>query len=230
MSKAVAILQSNYIPWKGYFDLINLVDEFILLDDVQYTRRDWRNRNRIKSHRGLLWLSIPVLVKGRYDQKVKDTKISDQSWRRAHWGSITHNYGRAPYFRCYRDLFEDLYLGHSDQRLSDVNYRFITAICEMLGITTQIAWSMDYQLAGARTERLVDLCKQTGAGIYVSGPAAKAYLDEDLFRKENIDVRYMHYSDYPEYHQLFPPFEHAVSIVDLVFNEGPSASKYMLSF
>jgi hypothetical protein len=109
MSKKVAVVQSNYIPWKGYFDLINLADEFIMFDDMQYTRRDWRNRNRIKSRQGPIWLAIPVEAKGKRDQKIKDTVISDPGWNRNHWRAIVYNYAKAKYFSNYKDRFEELY-------------------------------------------------------------------------------------------------------------------------
>jgi hypothetical protein len=231
LNKKVAIVQSNYIPWKGYFDLINLVDEFILYDDVQYTRRDWRNRNKIKTPQGPKWLTIPVKTKGRYYQKVREAEISDPGWSGQHWQCITHNYSRAEYFDKYRDLFEDLYLGQNERFLSQINHRFLTAICQILGIHTKLSWSMDYRIAERdRTEKLVDFCKQVGATEYISGPAAKAYVDEELFKNEGITLRYMDYSGYPEYPQLFPPFEHSVSIIDLIFNEGPNAPRYMRSF
>jgi len=228
--KAVAIVQSNYIPWKGYFDIINLVDEFILFDDMQYTRRDWRNRNKIKTANGARWLTIPVEVKGKYFQKIKDTKVSDAEWNRKHWKAIMHSYSRSKYFEEYREQFEELYLGCSENYLSRINYRFLTAICKIFGIDTKISWSMDYKLVASKTETLVDLCKQAGATEYISGPSAKDYIDEELFRKEGIAFRYMDYSGYPEYNQLYSPFYHAVSIIDLIFNEGPNAQKYMKSF
>jgi len=228
--KKVAIVQSNYIPWKGYFDLINLVDEFILFDDMQYTRRDWRNRNIIKTPNGPLWLTIPVEVKGKYEQKIKDTTISDPAWARKHWASIVHNYSKAKYFPMHRDVFENLYLKSEERFLSQVNYLFLSAICEILGIKTTISWSMNYNSANGKTARLVDLIKQAGATEYISGPAAKDYLDEELFRSEHIALQYMDYSGYPEYNQLFPPFEHQVSVIDLIFNEGPQAKAYLRSF
>ena len=230
MNKKLALVQSNYIPWKGYFDLINLVDEFVLFDDAQYTRRDWRNRNRIKTSSGLGWLTIPVEVKGKYFQRINETVISDPDWSRLHWKTVTHSYSKAPFFHEYRELFENLYRGAVDRHLSQINHRFIVAICEMLGITTKISWSMNYKLVPGKTARIVNLCEQAGATEYVSGPAAKAYMEEDLFRAKDIAVSYVDYSDYPEYHQLYPPFEHKVSIVDLIFNEGPNASKFMKSF
>jgi hypothetical protein len=229
-SKKVAIVQSNYIPWKGYFDLINLVDEFILFDDMQYTRRDWRNRNIIKTPTGPKWLTIPVEVKGKYLQKINDTTISDPSWRKKHWTTIVHNYSKAQYFLTYKDLFEKLYLDSEERFLSQINYRFLSAICDLLGIKTKISWSTNYNSIAGKTERLVDLCKQSGATVYISGPAAKSYLDEELFRREDIALRYMDYGQYPEYTQLSQPFEHRVSIVDLILNTGPEATKYMKSF
>jgi hypothetical protein len=229
--KKVAILQSNYIPWKGYFDLINMVDEFILYDDMQYTRRDWRNRNIIKTANGPKWLTIPVDVKGKYYQKIKDTKIKDPSWAERHWKSITHNYAKAEFFDDYRDVFEGFY--HecaAEECLSRVNYRFLQAICAMLGITTDITWSMDYDLVDGKTERLVGLCRDAGATHYISGPAARDYIDEDLFREAGIELSYIDYSGYPEYRQLFGEFTHRVSVIDLIFNEGPGAPKFMKSF
>ena len=210
--------------------MINSVDEFVLYDDVQYTIRDWRNRNIIKTANGPLWLTIPVEVKGKYHQKIKDTLISDPAWPRKHWASITHSYSKATYFPTYKELLAELYAGAEDKLLSKINYRFIVAICQILGIDTTISWSMDYNLVGDKTERLLHLCKQAGATKYVSGPAAKAYLDEGLFEREGITVDYMDYSGYAEYKQLYPPFEPRVSVIDLIVNEGPDATRYMKSF
>lgn len=230
MNKKLALVQSNYIPWKGYFDLINLVDEFVLFDDVQYTRRDWRNRNRIKTSHGPKWLTIAVEVKGKYFQKINETVISEPRWNEFHWNTITHSYSKAPFFHHYRERFENLYRSATDKYLSQINHRFIIAICRMLGITTKISWSMDYKLAAGKTERIVDLCERAGATEYISGPAAKAYMDEDLFQAKGIAVSYIDYSGYPEYHQLYPPFAHDVSIIDLILNEGPNAAKFMKTF
>jgi hypothetical protein len=230
VDKKVAIVQSNYIPWRGYFDLIGSVDEFILYDDMQYTRRDWRNRNIIKTARGPAWLTIPVEVRGKYFQKIRETVISDRAWAADHWKTIVHNYSKAEFFDLYKDFFEALYLGSEERLLSQVNFRFLSAICGLLGIGTKLSWSMDYRLDEGKTERLVGLCKQAGATQYLSGPAAKDYMDEALFEREGIAVCYMDYSGYPEYRQLFPPFEHGVTVLDLIFNEGPDATKYMKSF
>jgi len=233
MSKRVAVVQSNYIPWKGYFDLMNRVDEFILFDDVQYTRRDWRNRNRIKTPRGPAWLSIPVQAKGNYLAAIKDITLSDPAWGRRHFDILAENYRGARHFKTYEELFSELYLCTRDTHLSMVNQRFLAAISGVLGIRTTLTWSMAYSFDRAepdRTKRLVDLCRQAGATSYLSGPLARGYMDEELFAREGLELAYMDYSGYPEYHQLHPPFEHAVSILDLIFNEGPDATKYMLSF
>lgn len=229
-TKKVAIVQSNYIPWKGYFDLINLVDEFVLFDDMQYTRRDWRNRNVIKTAAGLKWLTIPVAVKGNYLQKINDTRVSDPAWARRHWETIVHSYSKATHFAHYREVFESLYLNCAETFLSQINYAFLTAICKILGIDTRITWSTDYSSAAGKTERLVSICEQAGATSYISGPSARDYLDGTLFNDANISLEYIDYDSYPEYKQMFPPFAHQVSIIDLIFNEGPDARNFMKSF
>lgn len=228
--KKVAIIQSNYIPWKGYFDIINTVDEFILYDTEQYTRRDWRNRNKIITPNGLLWLTIPVEVKGKYLQRIYETKVSDKDWNKKHWKTIIANYAKARYFKEYKEYFEELYLNCTEVYLSEINFKFINAINQLLGINTKIRWSMEFDLPEGKNQKLIAICKHCNANIYLSGPAAKDYLDENLFKQYGIKVEWMDYSGYPEYPQLFPPFEHAVSIIDLIFNTGPESTKYMKSF
>lgn len=229
--KKVAILQSNYIPWKGYFDIISMVDEFILYDDMQYTKRDWRNRNKIMTANGLQWLSIPVETKGKFYQKINETRIESHDWVDKHWHSIIANYSKAPFFKEYASEIKETYEEcRNEEFLSNVNYRFIKKICDILGIHTQITWSSDYQLADGKTGRLVDLVRQAGGGYYLSGPAAKDYIVEELFEEANIELAWMDYSNYPVYPQQYTPFEHGVTILDLIFNAGPDARKYMKSF
>jgi hypothetical protein len=226
--KRVAIVQSNYIPWKGYFDLIASVDEFILYDDAQYTRRDWRNRNLIKTPSGPHWLTIAVEVKGKYHQRVRDVAVSDPAWARTHWRTLTHHYARAAKFGELKTTVEGWYDGAAGlPRLSEINEHFLRAICATLDIGTRMTRSSDYDLPEGRTERLVGLCVQAGAKTYLSGPAAREYLDETLFSDAGIAVEWMDYSGYPEYPQLHPPFEHGVSILDLLFNVGGAARRYM---
>ena len=227
--KKIAILQSNYIPWKGYFDLINMVDEFIFYDEVQYTKNDWRNRNKIKTPQGIQWLTIPVRQES-LDQKIKDTKISDKKWNIKHWRTISQNYSKAKYFKDYKDIFEELYLTCDEEYLSEINYKFITTINEILEIKTKLRWSSEFELLDGQTEKLLGICKDCNADIYLSGPAAKNYFDEELAKQENIKVEWMDYSGYKEYEQLNPPFEHGVTILDLIFNEGDRAKEFMKSF
>jgi hypothetical protein len=170
------------------------------------------------------------MLKNRNYQKIKETQIIDKRWGRKHWSSITHNYSKASHFADCKEYFEELYLDSNEKLLSQINYRFIVTICQIIGIKTKISWSMDYHIDKGKTEKLLDLCKQAGATDYISGPAARNYINEELFRKENITLHYMDYSGYPEYNQFHPPFEHGVSIIDLIFHEGPQAPKYMKSF
>jgi hypothetical protein len=179
-------------------------------------------------------LTIAVKVKGRYHQKIRDTMVHDRKWSERHWKSICLNYSRAPCFEATRFVFQELYEEcGAETHLSRINFRFLRAIADMLGIETRFAWSMDYGPAvEGRTERLVHLCSRAGASEYLSGPAARAYLDESLFQKKGIRVCWMGYEGYPEYDQLFsPPFIHEVSIIDLILNEGAEGAKAcMLSF
>jgi hypothetical protein len=225
--KKVAILQSNYIPWKGYFDMIAAVDEFILYDDMQYTRRDWRNRNQIKTPQGVQWLTVPVQVKGKYDQKIKDTLIDGSDWATAHWKTLVQNYRRAPHFLEVAQWLEPLYLSESYTNISQLNRRFIEVICHYLGIKTIISNSWDYNLLDGKTERLADLCMQAGGTEYISGPSAKDYVDESVFNNINIQLTWFDYAGYPEYPQLWAEFTHGVTILDLLFNCGKDAPKYM---
>lgn len=224
-----AILQSNYIPWKGYFDLMNSADVFIIYDEVQYTKNDWRNRNRIKTGNGTIWLTIPVRQQ-KLAQRIIDTEVANNDWRKKHWNSILMSYSKAPFFKRYSSTFETLYLNSEETFLSKINYQFFKTINEILGIKTKLLWSQDLELIEGKTERLVDLCEKVGATEYISGPAAKDYLDVDKFVTKNIKVSWMDYSGYPEYAQLNPPFEHYVSILDLIFNEGDKATDFMKSF
>jgi len=227
--KKIAILQSNYIPWKGYFDMINMVDEFILYDEVQYTKNDWRNRNKIQTKQGVQWLTIPVRQK-ELSQLIKDTKIKDKRWRKKHWSTIQQTYSKAKYFKEYKDIFEELYLNSDEEYLSQINYKFIITICDILGINTKIRWSNEFKLIEGRTEKLLGICKDCNADVYISGLAAKDYFDEDLAQKEGVKIEWMDYSGYPEYKQLYEPFEHGVTILDLIFNVGNDATKFMKSF
>lgn len=224
----MAIVQSGYIPWKGYFDIIRSADEFFLLDNVQYTRRDWRNRNLIYTAAGLAWLTIPVEVRGRYHQTIGETRVADRQWARKHWSTITHNYRRAPFFEQYAGAFGRAYgTAGSMQLLSQVNLLFIELINSILGITTPVITLPSSSAGEDKNQRLVSICLDAGAGEYLTGPSAKAYIDEQLFAASGIRIVWADYSGYPEYPQLHTPFQHGVSIIDLLFNTGSEAVSYM---
>lgn len=226
--KKVAILQSNYIPWKGYFDLIASVDEFVLYDDMQYTRRDWRNRNQIKTPQGVQWLTVPVQVKGRYDQKIRDTEIEGTSgWASAHWKTLEQNYKRAACFEEIAVWLRPIYLDMDHRHLSGLNRTLIEAVCSYVGIHTKITNSWDYELVDGKTDRLASICSQAGATTYVSGPSAKDYMDESVFAARGLAVSWFDYSGYPGYTQLWGAFTHGVTILDLLFNCGQTAQQYM---
>ena len=229
-SKRIGILQSNYIPWKGYFDLMDRCDEFVILDDVQFTRRDWRNRNRIKTPQGLKWLTIPVETRGKYSQLIRETRISDGAWADSHWRQFQQCYGQAPFFKEFRDQIGDCY--HSAKNLSllsEVNLLFINTIRELLGIKAVLSCSTQYASTEQKSDRILDICMQAGGTEYLSGPAAKDYLVVKDFEEAGIEVQWMDYGGYQEYPQRFDGFEHAVSILDLLFNTGTDAANYWRS-
>lgn len=219
----VAILQSNYIPWKGYFDIMHDVDTFVFYDDVQYTVRDWRNRNRIKTATGPQWLSVPV--GDDRNRRVCDVALpADRSWAEQHWRKIVMAYSSAPYFGKYCDYVEHIYRDASWSNLSEMNQALAGGIArDLLGITTRFERSTDYALTGRKGERILELLKLAGATSYVSGPAARAYLDINLFTAAGINLTWKDYSGYPEYAQLHGAFSHEVTILDLLFHTGPDA-------
>jgi hypothetical protein len=226
--KRVAILQSNYIPWKGYFDIIASVDDFVLYDCAQYTKNDWRNRNQIKSSDGKIWLTIPVRQRS-LEQTIEQTEIADTRCFSKHWKTFCQLYAKSPYIKYCDDSFADLFLDRAPPTsLSDCNFRFIRRVCELIGIRTKIHRSNEFEISGDRNQKLVNLCTKMGATTYLSGPAADTYLDESLFRKAGICVEWMSYVGYKEYPQAYPPFDHHVSVLDLLANTGPQSADFML--
>lgn len=208
-----------------------MVDEFVVLDDVQFTRRDWRNRNLIKTAQGVQWLSIPVVSKGKYLQKICETKVMDSSWAPKHWRAIQHAYGKAPFIGRYAEILKRFYDEAAEvETLSEVNRIFLKGLCGILGIETVLSSSAGYELSDGKTDRLFGICRQAGADCYLSGPAARDYLDEAQFRESGIAVEWMDYAGYPDYDQLHGDFDPKVSILDLLLNVGPDAPEYMLSF
>ena len=227
MEKKIAILQSNYIPWKGYFDMIAAVDEFVLFDDMQFTRRDWRNRNKIKTPHGVQWLTIPVKSKGNYYQKIRETQIDQGDWANKHWRAISQNYSRSPFFLEISSWLEPIYMKESFINISQLNRRFIEVICSYLNIKTKISNSWDYTLIDPKTDRLANICLQAAGTEYISGPAAKNYVDEKVFTDQGIKLTWFNYDGYIEYPQLWGDFDHEVTILDLLFNCGKESRRYM---
>lgn len=228
----LAAIQSSYIPWKGYFDVIGSVDEFILYDDVQFTKNDWRNRNQIKTREGAEWLTIPVRTTGRFGQLIQDVEIADPRWSAKHWKTLQANYSRARFWEPIEPEVRALYeKAEPEQSLSRVNEIFLHGLCSLLGIRTRMRRAQEFDLPVDRNDRLIALCRATGCSGYLSGPAAREYLDQERFKRSGIEVRWMDYCGYREYRQLFaPPFIHQVSVLDLLFNEGiPGAQRFLLS-
>lgn len=220
----VVINQSNYLPWKGYFDLINDADLFVFHDDLQYTKNDWRNRNTIKTRQGLKWLTIPV---GTDEHRlINEVRLpEDRSWVNRHWRLIEENYQAAPYFERYASVLRDILFDPAWTRLSELNqFLTVTVAREFLGIRTKFIDSSQFRLRSHKQERVLDLLRAVGATHYVSGPAARNYLDAEKFREAGIDLTWKDYSGYPEYSQFHPPFIHALSILDLLFQSGPAAA------
>lgn len=224
--KRVAILQSNYIPWKGYFDIIHDVDLFIFYDDLQYTKNDWRNRNKIKTEKGPEWITIPT--GGNNSRLICEVEIKDPAWQQKHWKTIQQHYSKCPHYDLYQPLFEHIYRGRQWTNLSELNHYLIKTIsADLLGIETVFQDSREYTLTGQKLDRLLELVIASAAGSYVSGPAARDYIDPSRFGEAGINLVWKDYSGYPEYPQRFPPFEHGVSILDLLFNVGADAPWYI---
>ena len=223
----IAIDQPNYIPWKGYFDLIHDVDLFVFYNDVQYTTRDWRNRNVIITPHGEKWLSVPV--GNNTHRLICDLKMEDDSWQKNHYETIRFSYGKAPFFMEYKDFFEDCYLGRKWEYLYELDqYLTIEISRRFLGITTEFADSRDFETHGAKHERLLNLIKSIGnVTVYESGPAAKDYIVPADYKAAGIELCWKSYENYPEYNQSGDSFTHYVPILDLLFNTGPDAPYYI---
>jgi hypothetical protein len=226
MSLRVVINQSNYLPWKGYFDLIHDADLFIFLDDVQYTKNSWRNRNRLKGPNGPVWLTIPVGAS--ISRRICDVPLPDSSWAQVHWRTIRSIYEASPFFGDYAPFLRNLYESPEFSTLSALNQFLIRTIAvDFFSARTRFVNSIDISTDGTSQDRVLNLLKAVGATTYISGPAGKAYLDENRFRDAGIELKWKDYSGYPEYSQAYPPFEHSVSIIDLLFCAGPDAYRYI---
>jgi hypothetical protein len=223
------ILQPSYVPWRGYFHQIQKADTFVFYDDAQYDDRGWRNRNRVKTEQGTRWLTIPVFSQGVQvtHTPIRDVRISwDRPWARKHWETIRHSYSRAPHFARYAPLLQDFYSRRGDN-LADFTIELTIALAWELGLTgTRFLRSSALAVAGTKTERLLALLAAVGASHYISGPSARAYIDEEKVAAAGVTLEYMEY-DYPEYEQLHPPYDPRVSILDLLFMKGAESGDYV---
>ena len=221
----VGIIQSNFLPWLGYFDFIRETDLFIIHDDLQYTKGDWRNRNKIKTPRGVEWITVPVHYRST-SQLIEETPVDYSSpWTRRMLNRIRESYRHAPCFEPYFSELSEL-LSQPAPSISDLDLRMIHWVCRNLEIGTPIRMSREYHPQGTKTERLIGILTQVQASTYLSGPAARAYLIPEMFEQAGIRLEYKQYN-YPAYEQLYPPFELGVSVIDLLFMKGKDARFYL---
>ena len=223
----VGVIQSSFIPWRGYFDFIASVDMFVFHDDIQYTKGDWRNRNKIKTPRGWEWLSVPVSYKS-VSQLICDTSIDNTTpWAKKHLRIWQAHYKLSPYFDVSKEILS-LLNDNENTTISQLNIKLIRKICDYLEISTPMMLSSELDLVKSKTERLIDLLKKLNASTYLSGPSAKAYLDKEAFCRAGIQLEYKSY-DYMPYSQLWGDFIGEVTVLDLIANHGPEAKNYIRS-
>lgn len=224
----VGIIQSNYIPWRGYFDFIDDVDLFIFYDDVQYSKHSWRNRNKIKTQNGLIWLTVPVLFSLNEGTLIQNAKIDyGSNWVNKHVDSIKFSYGKTPFYNVYSKDFFDI-LNQKFKTISELNVSINKWMLEKFDINTKIKMSSEFNSVGSKTDKLIDILTKAGATSYLSGPAAKGYLEVEKFENAGIGLEYKVYQ-YGEYPQRFGKFEPNVSALDLLFNCGDDSKNYLKS-
>lgn len=218
----VAICQPTYLPWLGFFDLIDQVDTFVLLDTVQFEKQSWQQRNRIKTPTGLLWLTVPVVFRGRLGQKIQDVEIRDADFRHKHLRAVELNYRRAAFFDLYFPVFSSILRECSPgMSLVDLNVRLLRWFMDVLGLSTPLILASSLGQEGKRTELLASICLKLGATEYVSPTGSAEYLlgEMRILAESNVGTVFHNYK-HPEYRQLFPPFVAFASVLDLILNEG----------
>lgn len=224
----LAIVQSCYIPWKGFFDLIGQCDEYVVYDSAQYVKGHWHNRNRIKTSNGLKWLTIPVVTSGRFGQPIDEVEVKSP-WADKHWQMLASAYKDAACFKELEPNVRSWYeLAERERLLTKINLIFLSEISKLLGLQTRFSRDREYPMHGTKTTRIVGMAQTAKATEYLTGPSARAYLDESMFESAGIDVKWMSYEGYPAYNQIHPHFEHAVTVLDLLFNMGSRSRDYLL--
>jgi len=215
----LSILQPSYLPWLGFFDQMIRADTFIFLDDVQFTRRDWRNRNKIRTREGWAWLTVPVLQKSQFKQSLKETRIDNSvPWRRKHKEAIRANYGQAPFFDLYFPALESVYNKHWDFLL-DLCFETLQILQAALNIKTLTLKASEMEMEAVKGERILAICRKLDATHYLTGDAAMNYLSEEEFRQNGITLETQNYQ-HPVYKQRYPGFVPHLSVIDLLFNVG----------
>jgi hypothetical protein len=229
--KTIVILQSNYIPWKGYFDLMAAADEFLLFDEVQYTKNDWRNRNRIALDGKLRWLTLPVHTSGKFGAAIDRVEVSRADWAKAHWETLRQAYGDAPFYKSIGRLLEEGYAVAAPlTHLSKINEHFLRTIAALLALDTVILRAdVVPRTTADATDRLLEICRARGATDYVSGPSARNYLRVGAFHKAGIALHFANYGGYPMYRQRLEPFEHGVSMIDTLMQCGRDSRSHLKS-
>ena len=216
--------QPHYLPWLGYFDKIASADRFIVLDRVQFKKNDYQNRNRIKGPNGPLWLTVPVLTKGRNAQRLCDVEInSRQRWQRKHWRSLEISYGKAPYWEELAGGLRSFY-EQEWTRLVDLNLALLRHLLQVLGIATPLLLESEMGSLGTSSQRLVHLCRQAGASCYLAGAGGRAYMDDGCFATAGLAVNYQQFQ-HPSHRQQYMKqgFVSNLCVLDLLFNEGPKS-------
>jgi hypothetical protein len=219
--------QPNYLPYPGLIGKIMMSDKFIYVTKVQFEKKSWQNRNKIRGANGEIILTVPVLTKGKFDQLICDVEINNNlDWRKKHFSSIVVSYKKAKHYNKYIGFYEDLYKKQWD-RLCDLDIYVMNFIINELGINTKILDDRDYEFSGTKTEYLVNMCKQTNCDTYISNKGSQAYVDINVFINSNLNHLFINYIG-QEYEQCFRGFIDNMSIVDMLFNCGPERTKQIL--
>jgi hypothetical protein len=224
MADVIAIMQPTFLPWIGYLSMIDRVDTFVFLDNVQFEKRSWQQRNRIKTANGPIWLTIPVKSKGLQEQKIQDTEISNDDGQvyEKIYKSISHAYAKAPFFSEFGPQIKSIF-DKNLNNISDLNIEIILWLCRSIGIKTKMMRASDLSATGSKAELLANICAEMNAHTYISAHGSKEYIDASHdFQDHNIKVFY-HTYHHPEYRQLYGEFIPYMSAIDLLFNEGPQA-------
>ncbi len=216
----IAIHQPEHLPWLGYLDKARKADEFIFLDTVAFKKNYFENRNRIRTPQGWAWVTVPVLLKGRFGQSFLDVEINNQArWAEVYFRTLAQNYSHAPFWKTYGPLLEELLL-RPWEKLVDLNLALIELVWRAFGIPTPTRRASALGVTGKKSGLLLDICRKTGAAVYLSGPSGRDYLETELFDAAGIGVEY-HEFRHPEYAQRFSPFVPGMASIDLLLNEGP---------